>query len=145
MTPAKRFPSERSSRRPGWTEGPALTLADGQPWHLPKVDDSIAPLLSRLMPSAETLNDELFSRIYLDWPAAPGMGDRILEFLRLAMETQYDCPPDDIQALVEGYPEANGIALMEALDHFLHDLTMFATHRVPYVAGVDNRPWQATN
>ena len=50
-----RFPGEKRSRRPGWSEGPSLILADGKAWHLPAIDEGLIPYLARLVPTAESL------------------------------------------------------------------------------------------
>lgn len=52
-----KFPDESRSRRPGWTEGESIILADRKPWHLPTIDDALIPRLFALVPIGQELGD----------------------------------------------------------------------------------------
>ena len=144
MTTA-RYPDEASCRRPGWTEGEAVRLANGQRWHFPAIGDHLIPSLPTLVPMADAINDELFLVLYAKSPIPPGFARVVFAFIRAAMGIQYDVPPELLRQLVAGYDEADGPDLIGTVDRFLHYLLAYATNQATYSNLPGFESWLSVN
>ncbi len=129
-----RFPSEESSRRIGWTEGPGITLEGGETWHLPRIDEALIPHLGKLVPNAVSLTSYLDmldkGKIGRGDPAAVVADTYYGKFVSSLLEIQYrnrrrtlrDMLPSDTPTL---------LAASQTLESYLHAFDRFVVRRIP--------------
>ena len=103
------WPDEKTSRREGWTEGPAVPLYDGNPWHLPKLDASLIQHLPELRLAASAV--ELYRlRGEAAEASSDGLGTIYDEvffaafkgFFALAIHLQYEVGTTVLSNLIDG-------------------------------------------
>lgn len=124
-------PATATLRLPGRTKGRPVVMPDGTTWHLPAVDDSIVPLLPRLVGPADD--------VIAAWHAARAAGDpkarplmvAYAAYLILALGVQYDLPVGVALAMAQAVADDREGRLARAAHRFITDLTKFATFRVP--------------
>lgn len=123
-------------RKPGWTEGRPLILAGGSTWHLPRVDDSIIPLLPRIVGNASDLGEELDGYLRGDDRPDEGLGPRVGVFVWSVLIHQYRWSPEDMHRFLDlRDPDEIG-DLVNRVDRFITDLIDFNDRRTAFFTDV---------
>lgn len=135
------LPAEDQAIRPGSTRGRPFVARDGSSWHLPRVDDSIIPLLPRIATPAYALVGDFLDLRNGGGAVPSGMPRRSLDFLRLVLGLQYDLTPEQLRDLIEAITKVEGNPDVGVLHDFLDDLSRFMVGRIPDYS--PHPPWRA--